>query len=194
MERKENSHPWPMGRVELHKNKDVAIKLLQQADVSWNTNLTNLYQPEASIRKKAEKKPNLHEEMKQKLLEIGVWQGYIAEPERKLDGERVDVAWVRSQVKGAVPKVVFEVQVSGSPKSALGNLKDAYDKWNSIPVIVVTESMRESVERLLYGMYHEILPEIKILTIDDVRKLHEGEKKVYEIKTKRTLGKVLDAI
>lgn len=178
----------------MHKNKDVAIKLLQQADVSWNTNLTNLYQPEASIRKKAEKKPNLHEEMKQKLLEIGVWQGYIAEPERKLDGERVDVAWVRSQVKGAVPKVVFEVQVSGSPKSALGNLKDAYDKWNSIPVIVVTESMRESVERLLYGMYHEILPEIKILTIDDVRKLHEGEKKVYEIKTKRTLGKVLDAI
>jgi len=172
------------------RERSAAIAMLQRADVDWGTNLTPLIAPEAAkITEIKEISP--HEDIKNKIFDIGVWQGWISEKERKLDGERLDVAWIRRGVKGANPAVVFEVHVKGNPADALRKLKHARDKLNSKPVIVAPEECMPEITYLLEGSFHEIIGEIKILTLEDITKLYDAEKRLYELKKEKTLTEIL---
>jgi hypothetical protein len=174
--------------LNLVREKSAAVAFFQRADVEWGTDFTKLLAPEAA---RPPKELSPHEEVKNMIYDVGVWQGWISEKECRLDSERLDVAWFRKKVEGAVPKVVFEVHLKGNPYSALGKLKDAFDKWNSSPVIITVEECREDINRLLGGTFHEIADEIKILMVEDVKNLYDAEKKLNEIKKEKSLTDIL---
>ena len=82
-----------------------------------------------TIREQREKPKgkSLHNQIRDKLVEIGQIERFISEKEYSLDGERLDVAWRR--VARGVPTKVFEVQIGGNPHQALSKLKHAFDLW-----------------------------------------------------------------
>lgn len=115
---------------------------------------------------------SLHNQIRDKLVEIGRMERFISEKEYVIDGERLDVSWKR--VVRGVPTRVFEVQVGGSPHQALAKLKHAFDLWNSDPFIIVEQNSLAKVEELLSGTFHELRPYIKVISIDKVEKLFES--------------------
>lgn len=175
--------------LNLVREKSVAVAFLQRADVEWGTDLTKLLAPKAA---KPAKELNPHEEIKSMIYDIGVWQGWISEKEYKVDNERLDVAWIKRGVKGARPKVAFEVQFEKTNLDrALRKLKDANDMWNTKPALVSPTELRSEIDHLLGGAYHEIAEEIKILTPDDIKELYEAEKKLSALKREKTLIDIL---
>ena len=115
-----------------------------------------------------------HEEVKQKLMEIGKLQGYLADEEYVFDTGRLDVVWRR--VERSVPTYVFEVQVGGDVYHALGKLKHAFDLWNSHIFIVAPQADRNRVENLLSGTFHEISSRIKFIELRKVEELYRRKK------------------
>ena len=98
-------------------------------------------------------KVSLHDEVKEKLREIGRLQNYLSETECRLNGERLDVAWRR--VAASVPQKVFEIQVSGNLYSAIGKLKKAHLLWNSQPFLVLqNEEITKADELMSYCTDH----------------------------------------
>lgn len=98
-------------------------------------------------------KVSLHDEVKEKLREIGRLQNYLSETECRLNGERLDVAWRR--VAASVPQKVFEIQVSGNLYSAMGKLKKAHLLWNSQPFLVLqNEEITKADELMSYCPDH----------------------------------------
>lgn len=121
---------------------------------------------------------SLHDQVKDKLREIGRLQEYLSETECKINGERLDVAWRR--VAASVPQKVFEVQVSGNLYSAIGKLKKAHLYWNSQPFLVLQRDERPKAEDLLSGSFVEIKKSVIVRDIEDVDELYTRVKKADE--------------
>lgn len=117
---------------------------------------------------------SLHEQLKQRLIEIGKLQGYLAEPEYSFDIGKLDVVWRR--VLNSVPTYVFEVHVGGDIYHALGKLKHAFDLWNSHIFIVTSEVEHSKAENLLSGTFHEIGSHIKFIEPQQVEELYKRKK------------------
>jgi len=126
--------------------------------------------PEIKKTKKKTTGESLHNQIRDKLVEIGQMERFISEKEYSLDGERLDVAW-RKVVRG-VPTKVFEVQIGGSIHQALSKLKHSFDLWNSEPFIIVDKKSLPKVENLLSGTFHELKPHIQVIPLDKVEELY----------------------
>jgi len=111
-----------------------------------------------------------HRELKDKLLEIGKLQNYIAEEEYSFDLGKLDVVWRRVEL--SVPTYVFEVYVKGDLYHDLAKLKHAYDLWNSHIFIVTSNENRNKVEQLTSGSFHEIAGRLTFLEVAKVEELH----------------------
>jgi len=172
----------------LNSVKDMeAIKpLLQKIDAAWNTELSNLLEKVPVVKVPVKKEVNLHDEIKEKLLELGKIEGYIVEKEYQIPdlGERLDVVWRR--VAGSVPTYVFEVQIGGNLHQALAKLKHAHDIWNSNIFIISEEKDLQKIGQLLSGTFHEIKERIKVLTVEKIKKVHEVQ--IEDHKLKREMG------
>ena len=132
----------------------------------------NLGVPRAEEKTQPKTEQSLHNQIRDKLVEIGTMEKLISEKEYQIDGERLDVAW--RKVPRAVPSKVFEVQIGGSPHQALAKLKHANDLWNSEPFIIVDRENLSKVETLLSGTFHELRPHIHIISTDKVEQLYES--------------------
>lgn len=117
---------------------------------------------------------SLHDEIKNKLLEIGRLQKLIAESEYNMDGAKLDAFWRR--IERSVPTCVFEVQIGGDLYHAIGKLKHAFDLWNSNIFLVVIEEDMERATSLLSGTFHEILDKIKIIEAKKIDELFKRKK------------------
>lgn len=117
---------------------------------------------------------SLHDEIKNKLLEIGRLQKLIAESEYNMDGAKLDAVWRR--IERSVPTCVFEVQIGGDLYHAIGKLKHAFDLWNSNIFLVVIEEDMERATSLLSGTFHEILDKIKIIEAKKIDELFKRKK------------------
>ncbi len=115
-----------------------------------------------------------HEEVKQKLVEIGKLQKYLAEAEYTFDIGKLDVVWRR--VERSVPTYVFEVQVGGDVYHALAKLKHAFDLWNSHIFLVASQADRSKVNNLLSGTFHEINNEVNFVELEKVEELYKRKK------------------
>lgn len=165
--------------INLFTNEEVIKTLLDRINSSFNTSF-NLKIEE---KPKLEKPANLHDEMKNVLLEIGKIDGFISEKEYPINGERLDVVWRKANISGAMPHNVFEVQIGGNVYNALGKLKHSHEKWNSNIFIIVDEKDKDKVNKLLNGTFHEIKNKLKIWTVEKVKELYElrlKEKKLNE--------------
>jgi len=123
----------------------------------------------------AEKKGvSLHDEIKEKLIEIGRLQKLIADSEYDMDGGKLDVVWRR--IERAVPAYVFEVQIGGDLYHAIGKLKHAFDLWNSNIFLVVAERDIQKAKGLLSGTFHEIRKTVKLIEPSKIDELLRRKK------------------
>ena len=148
--------------------QEVIEELINRAEDKFNLTLDSPILPKLKIPKV---EISLHNQIRDKLTEIGQLEHFISEKEFVIDGERLDVTW-RKVVRG-VPTKAFEVQIGGSPHQALAKLKHAFDLWNSEPFIIVDQESLSKVEELLSGTFHELNPYIKVISTDKVEKLYE---------------------
>ena len=171
-----------MGGINPIKDLRKIEKLLAKLDEEWNTNLINLVKPKPIAKPKS-----IHEEMKDKLMELGRLEGFIAEKEYQFPDirERLDVVWRR--VQASVPTYVFEVQIGGNIHQALTKLKHAYDIWNSNIFLVTGAEYQEKVEVLLSGAFHEISNVLRVLTVEMINELYTIQMRDHELKKKAGL-------
>jgi len=125
-----------------------------------------------------------HEELQEKLIEIGKLQNYIVEKEYPFDIGRLDVVWRR--VINSVPTYVFEIQVGGDVYHALAKLKHAFDLWNSHIFIVASEQDLNKASSLLSGTFHEINSRIKFIELEQVEELYKRKRDYLDFE--RMLG------
>jgi len=126
--------------------------------------------------------PMDHEGVKRMIHNIGILQGKISEMEVELDNYRLDVAWRRLQ--RANPYIVFEVHLHGNMEEALTKLKHARDIWNSKPVLVTTGDMVERAYSVASGAFHEILDELRIVTVEDIKELYNRKREYKAVESR----------
>ena len=130
--------------------------------------------PKAKVKKPI----SVHDQVKAKLVELGKLQGFIAESEYAMDGERLDVVWRR--VERGSPTYVFEVQIGGDLYHAIAKLKHAHDLWNSNIFLILAENNIAKVQELLSGTFHEIQKKTRLIEIEKINKLFELKKAYKE--------------
>jgi predicted RNA-binding protein len=128
--------------------------------------------------------PISHKEIKQKLIEIGKLQNYLAEGEYPFDIGRLDVVWRR--VERSVPTYVFEICVKGDLYHDLSKLKHAFDLWNSHIFVVASDTDEAKVRHLLSGSFHEIAEHLKFIDLEKVKELYK--RKISLIEMEKELG------
>jgi len=128
--------------------------------------------------------PVSHREIKQKLIEIGKLQNYIAEGEYPFDLGRIDVVWRR--VEKSVPTYVFEIYVKGDLYHDLSKLKHAFDLWNSHIFVVASDTDEAKVNHLLSGSFHEIAVHLKFIDLEKIKELYK--RKISLIELEKELG------
>jgi hypothetical protein len=166
--------------LNLIKDREAVKILLQRMDESWNTELIRLV--EEIPEKVPLKKVSIHDEIKEKLLELGRIEGYIAEKEYVIPdlGERLDVVWRR--VAASVPTYAFEIQIGGNLHQALSKLKHAYDIWNSNIFLISTKEDLPKINQLLSGTFHEIGERIRVLDVEKINEVYELQVKDHKLK------------
>ncbi|GIW48018.1 MAG: hypothetical protein KatS3mg078_1895 [Deltaproteobacteria bacterium] len=115
-----------------------------------------------------------HDDVKKKLIEIGLMLGKYAEEEYN----RFDVIWKESKLSPRISHV-FEVQIKGKIESALAKLKHAYDVQRSKPFLVISDELNsKKANRLLYphlsGSFHEIGDVTTILSVGEVKRVYNA--------------------
>lgn len=123
--------------------------------------------------------PASHSEIKQKLIEIGKLQNYIAEGEYPFDLGKIDVVWRR--IERSVPTYVFEINIRGDLYHDLAKLKHAYDLWSSRIFIVSSEANREKTEVLLSGSFHEVKNKLRFINVEKINELYKRKKSFLEL-------------
>lgn len=112
-----------------------------------------------------------HETIKQQITKIGQIQGFLAEMEYPIEGNRLDVVWRR--VERSVPTYAFEVQIGGDIYHALAKLKHAYSLWNSHIFLTADPIARTKYEDLLVGTFNEIKHRIKFISLSEIVELYK---------------------
>jgi len=166
-------------------DKDLVLKVMEHFRALGDTSEIS---KEFSIEKKievlplVEKKEEIHELIKQRLIEIGKMQKFIAEAEYTMDGTKLDVVWRR--VERSVPTYVFEIQVKGNIYQAVAKLKHAFDLWNSNIFLIAPTDRQNEYRDLVSGTFHEIKTRLVFIDINDVEKLHSLKKGYKDLEMK----------
>lgn len=161
-------------------------KLLEVISKQWGVDTEELkVKVKKLVKKKKEKKLSLHDELKEKIYEIGKVK-YISEKEYSMDGANLDVVW--RKVVGSVPTYAFEIQIGGNFYQALAKLKHASDIWNSKIYIVIKKEDRPRLSRLLVGTFHEIKEEINIVPVERVEELFKKTLEAQKVQKEMNLA------
>lgn len=162
-------------------NPDKIKEILLRIKEKWNADLPVF---EYKEEKKTEKKISLHDQIKEKLYQIGQLERFYCQKEYPIDSERLDVVWRRAPSPKAVPTRVFEVQISGSIHQAIAKLKHAFDIWNSEPFLIIKKESKAKADELLSGTFHEVSDVMKVITTDKVEELYKSLLGNEELKKK----------
>lgn len=177
------------GVVKFDEVKDELSKVLGKKDLTpWILTLSSLYYSkkplpeeageliERALRRGATVKPqsSIHDELVEMVRDIGVWLGFKAEINHKIDNFWVDVAFFKGPRAG--PYAVVEVHVRGDIYKDLAALKHAYDKYGSRPIYVIANEDVDQVLKLvneaMQGAFHEIREQIIIIRHSELVQLH----------------------
>jgi predicted RNA-binding protein len=138
------------------------------------TFLDGLYKAPAKSPEITPTLPDLHEQIAQKIYELGEVIGYRPEKKWRREGYEYDVVWHKPPREG--PKCVFEVHIKGNLGDSLLRLKHAYDRWESQLFLVSTEDqINEAKSKYLVGALHELGESgaLTLLKIDEVEGFHK---------------------
>ena len=122
-----------------------------------------------------------HGDVQQMLLDIGRVLGYHAESEF----EYYDVVWRASSSSQRLSHV-FEVQHKGNIDAAMAKLKRAFEAQRSKPFLIVaserdTNRAHRSMSEARTGAFHEIGRATKILSFEQLNKLHRALTSVEDL-------------
>lgn len=123
-----------------------------------------------------------HEAVKDQLAKIGRIQGFLAQKEYLIEGNRLDVVWRR--VEKSVPTYAFEVQLGGDIYHALIKLKRAYELWNSRLFVAGSLEARPKFEELTAGTFYEIHNRVRYLEFGAVAELFKRKSDYKELETR----------
>lgn len=113
------------------------------------------------------------------IFEIGRIQRMVVENAYPIDNYVLDVIWKRTI--RSVPTFAFSVGLRGKIEDSLHPLKQAYDMWNSRPFLVTEISNVDRVRDASSSLYPDFSSALKVLTTDELRKLHEAKKTYYSM-------------
>ncbi|MEM3637972.1 MAG: hypothetical protein QXX17_00065 [Conexivisphaerales archaeon] len=167
---------WKEQAVKDDKLKVLARSGFQPLDTDIAEEIVNQFGPQKGKGQVVEK--GKHDQIIEKIVQIGKMQRFIADKEYPMDGTRLDVVWRR--VEEGSPTYVFEVQVGGDIYHALGKLKHAYDKWNSNTYLILSNEHRPEAEKLLSGTFHEIRERTKLIDLKQAEELFNLKKRYYD--------------
>lgn len=129
--------------------------------------------------------PDLHEQIVQRIYELGEIIGYTPEKKWRKEGYEYDVVWHKPPREG--PKYAFEVHIKGNLGETLLRLKHAYDRWESQLFLISTEEqLNEAKTKYLTGALHELAETgaLTLLEINEVEEFHNFKSR-YEWLEKR---------
>ncbi len=133
----------------------------------------------------------IHNDVRDKLRDIGEWLGFTGEIERKVaDGSKVDTVWEATIGNMGRVIYVFEVQTKGSLDSLILNLLKALNNSAVQGVVAVSDATQiEKIRKHVAGV-HELANKLKYWDYEEVLKVHENLQQVNE--TINSLGLVPD--
>lgn len=102
-----------------------------------------------------------HNELRDKIAEIGRCEGRHVEVEYLVDNLKLDVVWKKTC--SANLGWAFEVQLGGNLFEALTKLKHAWDIWNCRPFLVIMDKYVEQAKSLIEGSFHEMKDEARLV-------------------------------
>ncbi len=130
-------------------------------------------QPPIEVQK--DKKDFVHNEIRDKIADIGLWLGLQAETEKKVaDGAKVDTVWEATIGNMGRVIYVFEVQTSGSIDSLLMNLLKALNNPAVQGVVAVSDA--DQLERIKKeaSSIHTLSGKLKCWNYEEVMKVHDA--------------------
>lgn len=139
-------------------------------------NLSNIYRKKSDkeIAEVPEESKFMHDDIRDKLREIGQWLGFISKIEQKVsEGSKVDTIW--ESTIGNMGRVIyiFEVQTRGSIDSLIINLLKSMK--NAAVQGVVAVSDHEQLERIKSNVLDikELKDKLRYWDYEEVLKVHE---------------------
>jgi hypothetical protein len=124
---------------------------------------------------------SLHNEIRDKLAEIGQWLGFVAEIEVPVaHGAKVDTVW--SVSVGNMGKIIyaFEVQTQGSIDSLALNLMKAMNNPAVQGIVAVSDSQQIEKIKKEVSSLPNLAPKLRYWNYDDVLRVHAQLEEVNE--------------
>ena len=139
----------------------------------------------------AEQAEFIHNDVRDKLRDIGEWLGFTGAIERKVaDGSKVDTVWEATIGNMGRVIYVFEVQTKGSLDSLILNLLKSLNNSAVQGVVAVSDKPQiEKIKKHVAGV-QALADKLKYWDYEDVLKVHENLQQVNE--TINSLGLVPD--
>jgi hypothetical protein len=123
----------------------------------------------------------LHDEVRDKLEQIGVWLGFTAQTEVKVaDGAVVDTVWESSIGNLGRVIYVFEVQTGGSIDSLILNLLKSLNNPAVQGIVAVSDSMQIGKIRKEVAGLAQLREKLKYWNYAEVLSVHEALESVNE--------------
>lgn len=119
------------------------------------------------------------EEIRTVLFEIGKMQRMIVGKDFSIEHFTLDVVWKR--LIRSVPTFSFCIDLQGNFQNSMQTLKHAYDLWSSRPFLVTDEGKVEKAQELSTGLYHEMRPHLKILSVPQVQELYNRKRNHFDL-------------
>lgn len=116
-----------------------------------------------------------HDEIRDKIVDIGAWLGFESESERTIGaGAKVDVIWSARIGNLGVVTYVFEVHKSGSMDSLLLNLQKSKSNPTVQKVIAVSDrNQLEKIQRETTGLPPDFIDTLSIWDTSEVEMVHQ---------------------
>jgi hypothetical protein len=127
-----------------------------------------------------DKKSFVHNEIRDKISDIGEWLGLQTETEKKVaEGAVVDAVWEATIGNMGRVIYVFEVQTSGSVDSLLMNLLRSLNNPAVQGVVAVSDSQQLEKIKKEASSIHALSGKLKYWNYEEVMKVHEALSGVY---------------
>lgn len=173
-------------KVDFHDVTLLAVDYFIWHELQFEENLSNIHgkkkEPdEESTLDKPEVSKFIHNDIRDKIREIGEWLGFTANIEKKVsEGSKVDTIW--ESTIGNMGRViyVFEVQTKGSIDSLILNLLKSLNNPAVQGVVAVSDN--EQIEKIKAHArdVKELSDKLKYWDYEEVLKVHESLQYVNE--------------
>jgi len=142
--------------------------------------LSSIYGPKSKIQeepkpKSAQEAVFIHNEIRDKLSDIGQWLGFTANTEQNVaDGARVDTLWEATIGNMGRVIYVFEVQTGGTIDSLLMNLLKCLNNSAVQGVVAVSDKNQlERIKREVAGV-KDLRDKLRYWDYEEIIKIHEA--------------------